>query len=649
MQIHSVDVDRLKVAIIGTSGAGKTCFIAAMRWLGESGESGANARFISVGANGDSKRYLDDLNEEVKLGEVPPGTPAEFKLEFSERYVFNYDKPPAQIDFSMRDFKGGVLHDLDADSPLLQSWIQCDLLIVLLDIEKALQQGVELQDNLRDLSSVLMRDEMDAHKKRLAIVITQADKGGFSAEQHSSEEVERFLDENLQVFFERIKTCGFKETRCFLLASIGLKPEMGADGKSRVPEVDGKREWHPFGYEELFDWICAFQNEEASARFWARFWAKSRPYVAVLVVLALGGMIWCGLVSHQQHNALLKYEGCSTLEEKAEATWKMREEDRIAKVEKRIRAYQTESEKTRDDASLQSLLSESKTFCKKARISEEQEKRFNEIEIRIADRLEENLFQRIKDAMDNDDNDSARTLIEQYRESQEISRKYQEEVRSYDTKLVADKRMKEKREIAYYDVGNAGNTLRMNEKLEKICSFKYPNGNDKENAEKAVEVMQKLMQGKFEITHIIAEGLGEKRETYVLIATGVSVTKDLKQYKDHNEGIPVETMNNFSNCPQWNKMRCADLSWAPGQSIRAEWRRSAWFSDICIAYFTSMGDWLGLLRLLQPQTKMNTNGYGNFTGEGPKITIKCKEFPDPVKDLELIERYVIPGTYWTEQ
>lgn len=653
MQMFQPDKERLKVAIIGTSGSGKTCFIAAMRWLGE---CGSNARFISEGANEDSKNYLDDLHKKVNAGEVPPGTPKEFKLEFSERYMRSEGKPPSLIDFSLRDFKGGDLSALDANSPLLQSWTQCDLLMVLLDIENVQNQGAELRDNLRDLSSVLMRKEMDAHQKRLAIVVTQADKGGFSEERHAPEEAEVFLDENLPVFFERIKECRFKETKCFLLASIGLEPEIDADGKSRVPEVDGAREWHPFGYEELFDWICAFQNEEASARFWDWFWAKSRPYVAVLVVLALGGMIWRGLVFHQQHNALLKYEGCSTLEEKAEATCKMREKDRIDKVEERIRAYQAESEKTSDEASLRSLLLGSKTFHDKARISEEQKTRFKEIDTRIADRLEQSLVGRIKNAMERRDYDSARTLIGKYRENVEILegmailRKHKEEVDRYENELVMKRQAKEKREISCFVVGDAGNTSRMKRKLDMISEFDYPTEADENKAQKAVAAMQKLMQGAFTITQIRSEELVKKRDTYVIIETGVAPNKDLKQYVDDAEGAPVRTKTVDSVLPQWNDERMGDrtnMSWTPGQSIRVEWRRDCLLSDKCIAYINVDG-WIGLLRILQPHAKMTDDGYGNFK-EDPRITIKCKEFPDPAKDLELIERYVIPGTYWTEQ
>ena len=646
MQIFQLDKERLKVAIIGTSGSGKTCFIAAMRWLGE---CGTNARFISEGANGDSKNYLDDLHKKVSAGEVPPGTPKEFQLEFSERYVPSGGNHPSKIDFSLRDFKGGDLSALDADSPLLQSWTQCDLLMVLLDIENVQNQGTELQDNLRDLSSVLMRKEMEAHQKRLAIVVTQADKGGFSEGRHAPEEAEVLLEKNLPVFFERIKKCRFKETKCFLLASIGLEPEIDADGKSRVPEVDGAREWHPFGYEELFDWICAFQNEEASARFWAWFWAKSRPYVAVLLALALGGMIWRGVVFQQQHKALLVYKSsASTLQEKAEATRKMSEKDRIDKIEERIRDYEGDARRTSDDAALRKLLSGSKTFRKNARISEEQEKRFKEIDIRIADRLEEILFEQIKDAIKHEYYDSARTLVGQYREDQVISRNYQAEVRSYDNMLVANKRLKEKLEIAYYDVGAAGNTTRMNDKLIKIREFKYPEGKDKEDALKAVAAMEKLIQRRnFEITQINACGLEKDLVTYVLIATGVGANKDLKEYNGEG-GTPVETKEVKSKDPQWNddRMLRTDLSWTPGQSIRVEWRRNPWYkSNKCIASLTFMDDWLGFLRVLQPQAEMRTKD-DDFE---PRITIKCKEFPDPAKDLELIKRYVIPGTYWTKQ
>ena len=648
MQMFQHDEERLKVAIIGTSGSGKTCFIAAMRWLGE---CGSNARFISEGANGDSKNYLDDLHKKVNAGEVPPGTPKEFKLEFSERYVLSEGKPPSLIDFSLRDFKGGDLSVLDANSPLLQSWTQCDLLMVLLDIENVQNQGAELRDNLHDLSSVLIRKEMDAHQKRLAIVVTQADKGGFSEERHAPEEAEVFLDENLPVFFEKIKECRFKETKCFLLASIGLEPEIDADGKSRVPEVDGKREWHPFGYEELFDWICAFQNEEASARFWARFWAKFRPYAAVLAVLAPGGMIWRGVVFQRQHNALLVYgSSASTLEEKAEATWKMRDKDRIDKVEERIRDYNDESAKAIDDAALRSLLSRSKTFCEKARISEEQETRFKEIDIRIADRLEEKLFEQIKNAIEHEHYGPACELIEQYLKDQVISKKFLAEVKLYDNKIEGNNRFSKKREIAYdYDVRDVRNTSRMYEKLVKIRDFNYADDKHKEEATKAVEGMEKLMRGNFEITQINAEGLEKSRNTYVLIATDVVATKDLKQYRDDGEGTPIETKTVDSNCPQWNDGRISNrkLYWRPGQPIRVEWRRNptCWF-DKCIAFYTaSADDWLGFLRILQPRTEMRTDD-DDFE---PRITIKCKEFLDPEKDLELIKRYVIPGTYWTEQ
>ena len=648
MQIASSNEGRMKVAIIGTSGAGKTCFIAAMRWLGE---CCGDTRFISVGANGDTKKYFDDLHEKVKEGEVPPGTPKESKLEFSERYSFDDGKPPVQIDFSMRDFKGGDLRLIDADNALFQSWAQSDLLVVLIDIENLKRQGIELQDNLRDLLAVLIRNEMDAPQKRLAIVITQADKGGFSAEKHSPEAAERLLDENLHDFFDRIITSGFKETKCFLLASIGLEPETGTDGKARVPEVDGRREWRPFGYEELFDWICAFQQYEEVSRFYEVLWAKAKPFVASLAALALGGVIWRGVVFHQQYSALLKYEGCSTLEEKAEATWKMSDNDRIDKVEKRIRDYNAESENASDDAALRELQSESKTFREKARISEEQERRFKEIDIRIAAKREDILFEQIKCAMaDRSGYESACELIKRYRTDRAISKNHKGEVDKCSDTLASNGRTSAKREIADFYVGGPENTQLMRKKLEKIRNFNFPNDQERAAADNAVNTMNTLMGGRpFEITQISGEGLEKKRNTYVYIATGVSETKDLKQYKKYGEGVPVETKIIDSICPQWNddSLLQATLSWKPGQSIRVEWRRVSKLGDKCIASISSMNDWLGLLEILQPKVSMRHDDYGNFN-EIPSITIKCRELPNPEEDLQLIKRFVIPGTYWQE-
>lgn len=656
MSIEIAKENRQKVAIIGTSGSGKTCFIAAMRWLGE---RDADARFISVGANGDSKRYLDDLHEAIIQGGVPPGTPKEFRLDFSERYVADDGKDPVQIDFSVRDFKGGELHDLDADSPLLQSWAECNLLMVLLDIEKVQKQGVELQNNLRDLSAVLMRDEMDATGKRLAIVITQADKGGYSQKQHSVEDAEKFVKNNMPTFFERIRTCGFNETKCFLLASIGLNPEEGTDGDMRVPEVDGVREWRPFGYEKIFDWVCDFQLHDQRERMWANFRMKTKPFVAVLAVLAVGVVIWQGVVVSRQHGAKGVYDSLnSSLEERAAATQKMSEENRIGAIEERIKDYKVEVESFCDERKLRDLFSDSRKFFGKAKLSEEQRNRVREIDSNVSERIEDFLHARIKDAMERREYNSASKLIAQYRDDQVIARKHQKDVNEYRDEIQDGILAEGKRAIATYSVGDAGNISRMRKKLDMISGFNYPDKEDREAAQRAVLAMGKLMGGVFSIEQINASGLGEKRETYILIETGVAPNKDLKQYAEDGEGLPVKTKIVDSVLPQWNDERMGDrrdLSWTPGQSIKVEWRRVCaqywwgenYLGDSCKASLTYMNDWLGLLRILQPHAPMSHVDYGNFKDD-PAITIKCKEFPDAKKDLELIERYVYPGTYWTE-
>ena len=204
-------------------------------------------------------------------------------------------------------------------------------------------------------------------------------------------------------------------------------------------------------------------------------------------------------------------------------------------------------------------------------------------------------------------------------------------------------------EIAVFHVGDGKNTSRMTEKLKLICEFNYPDQKDKEGARNAVAAVEKLMCGSFKITQISAEGLKKKRNTYVRIATGVSETKDLKQYKKDGEGVPVETTIKDSKCPQWNdddELLSTKLPWKPGQPIRLEWRRVSTWRDECIASISSMTDWLGFLEILQPHVEMRHDSYGNL--DNPTITSTCDEFPNPEEDLRWMKRYVIPGTYWTD-
>lgn len=637
-------MDPLKIAIIGTSGSGKTCFIAAMRWLGE---CGSNTRFVSLGANGDTKKYLDDLHATVSAGGVPAGTPAEFRLDFSEQYRSR------QIDFNMRDFKGGILSELDSDSPLLQSWFQCDVLMVLIDIERIQQAGAALLDNLRDLQAVLARPEMGACEKRLTIVVTQADKGGFSAERHSSEDAEKYLEDNVPDFLQRVQACGFREVKCFLLASIGVEPEEGRAGESMlVPELEGRREWRPFGYEELFDWFCS----EERARLASWLWAKLKPYAAALALLALCGIAWQGRVLMKRSAALTAYRNpAATVEVRARTTWEMADADRMACIEDRIEHYRKDVEEATEVTELQDVKERNGKFFSAAKLSEQQTTRVREIDKGIVRKLEEELFSRIKEAMKDKDLDVARSLIGRY-QTNLCYKTHAKEVAEFNKDLAEDEEQRKRAEIAtaIAALGGPENTERMKDLLDKVRNFKYHADAERREAEKAVGTMRKLMTGPFEITSINA---GERLpvwgrpdgETYVLIGAGVAVNKDLKQYRDEGVGIPVSTTPVKSFCPQWNDKRLHDasLAWKPGQPIRVEWRRDLVVVDSCMASLACpKDDWVGLLRILQPQTTMRRNGSIDKFKNEPTITIRCEEFPDAQKDLERIEKYIYPGSYW---
>lgn len=360
----------------------------------------------------------------------------------------------------MRDFKGGVLHDIDSSSDLLQSWTRCDLLMVLLDVEKIQRQGVGLHDDLRDLSSVLVRDEMRTSEKRLAIVVTQADKAGFTHDRHSPADAERFVAERLPAFSDRVRQCGFREVRCFALASIGSQPEKCEDGGLQVAEKNGRREWRPFGYEEVFDWLCEFRRADRRRVAVSNGWRRAKPCVVAFFVLAIAFVGWQRAVACRRQSAVSVYDDpTSTWEMKADATWRMGERDLSDKMDTRISEYDDQSGKLAggsDDKALRELLVDNRRFFKNARVGEEGRNRIREIDHRVESRLEDICLERIHAAMESNDYALARELVGRYWADREISKLRDKEVREIDETLQTSERRLAKRDIANYDVGEAG-------------------------------------------------------------------------------------------------------------------------------------------------------------------------------------------------
>lgn len=640
--------DSLRVAMLGDTGSGKTCFIAALQWLGETGTT-----FYNIGANGETKRYVDLLVEDFSKGVLPEGSPSTRHLSFTERYG-REGRRSVNFDFEMCDYRGRDLHDVDDASPLLQNWASCDVLLIMIDVSMVANGGPELLENLRDLRNALNRPAMKAREKSLAVVLTQADKVGFSKERHSCEEARRYLDKNLRTFSRAIEEFGFRRWKCFALASLGVEPKKNEDGFKYIPLVDRRPAINPFGYEELFDWLSDIRPQVALKKTWAALLEKWRPFDRpVKIGIVVTGMIVAliSVVLTYGWNAAKETatNEAESSDVRAKATWDMREEERIAEIENRIQEYERKLRSAGADAEVRNVLNDWKKYWGHAKLTENQKSRVDELSHEFMRKLETTLVDGIVQTVEAKNDAYAKALIVRYDADTLILRDHEKRIKELRDILLERERESARHDIAKFSVGSPDNTQRMMEIIRLVRMFVYPNDQERNDALRAAKAMENLIKCKlFHVEQIQVGTLREPRDIHVKIATGVQSGCDLK---DNVEALDTTRKDDVTSA-QWDagEITNAEIAWTPGKTIRIEWRRNRTLGrDKMYAYYEAKsGDWLGLLRVLIPRCPMeHPPGHENIDG-GPWMIIKCQEFDDPKKDLELIERYIQPGTYWGE-
>ena len=618
------------VALIGDTASGKTCFIAALRWLGETG----TFPLTNIGANGETKKYLDLLFEDLNAGRVIAGTQRSTSLDFSE--VFGEGRERTVLNFKLVDFRGQDIKEVDRDSELFKTWASSDVLLVLLDAGLVQRSDAQMRENLHAICEQLSRPEMNVAQKRLAILVTQADK--VTDRENCSPEVARaFMDEYLKDFSDQISRMGYRDWRCFFISSLGVEPERDVNGfKLLCKDEQGRRVPQSFGYEHLLFWVA----EEKRRAIVERTRNAVLKWVGLPVLSGLflwGGIYMC--VAHRQARAKTHYYSPNaTWEEKAAATWQMKESDCVDAMEDAIDKY-NQKLSSEDLANVRETLFVTAQFFGKAKISIPQNIRLSEIRKTAVHRIEDDLVSNIQGAIDDE---QRKRLIDDYDKDALIEKYRKDEVQAERLALKDRLQFKQKGGIWVCDPGRPGEDGKMRAKLEKIRNYDYGNPDDKKEALFAVNDMERLLRGSFTVKDIKVGDLRYVYETQVKIAIGVAAGHDLK------DECCLETSWNKQQSWDVNHIERNMLHLAPGQSVRVEWRRNPrWWPNYFIAWWESKDDWLTALMLMQPHSQLSGNNKVDFWGN-PWITIECEEFPNPKQSLDLIKKYVLPGTYWEE-
>ena len=626
-----------KVALIGTSGVGKTCFLAVLRWLGGVKDSG----FVSGGADGESKTTLDGLVGELRKNKLPDSTDNEIPLRFQEQF----DK--VEFEICTHDFKGESLKDMESTSPLFLTWAESDCLFVMLDIEDdLLNQTVKREEDMDALFNVLMRTEMRFQQKIVAFLLMKSDVcGHVNPKEDDSTSALKYMEEKNPVFLSKIRQRGIKPT-FFFISPLGDKPEAQNDGSYRIP----KGGIQPFGYSQLFDWFVG-EIEKRKRLVLCKTLAK---YIApIMGGLVLVASVWLTCVirqKNQEKEALVAVnQPTATLETKAELTHSMNEVDLTEYMRQQIGSFRQRLEQAQTPEAIRVSIEDVRKFEKGAQMGELYKRQLDTAIAEACDRLEEKLVEKIEECVEQPD--VCQSLIAEYRADRFIAHHSQDRIQVVVNRLRSKERMEARSKIRAISIFPFSPTT-LQEKMTAVQDYPFEDEGVKAEADRAVKAMGLLLnQSTFNLTSFNASQLGGKRRTYLVWAFGEDEVGKLAS-NDWSKGKWMsKTDYQVGVSPQWNETKT--VSWKPGNAIRIEWRWNAkvsFYDCVLGVWEGSPDDPLSFLRFLQTLELVQTEHYSKLRidVQFARVRVTCSEFPEPGKDLDAIEKFLIPGHYWLE-
>ena len=225
------------ITILGTSGAGKTCYLLSMYHKMCSGMKG-----FTITADDDTDvelrhRYQQMTDRSLGNRRFPAGTDARSQYEFTLECGYE-----PVMSFSWDDYPGGYLDekntgDMDAYNQVEQSILNSSCLFICVD--GTLLQGDDIEDkktNLQEDCSIIINPFFSKYKKAhgtlppTAFVITKWD---VCAADNSPEDLKEIIHEAFSPFFEAGETG--KTIAAIIPVSIDIDSDSTEPGKRMRP------------------------------------------------------------------------------------------------------------------------------------------------------------------------------------------------------------------------------------------------------------------------------------------------------------------------------------------------------------------------------------------------------------------------------
>ena len=615
-----------KIALIGSEGSGKTCFLAGLKWISSPDE---DTPFSVTGKNPQSQGYLEMLHVALKGGHRPPPSHKVDKLDLVVGFKnkqFNIEVQDAPGE----DFMKAAL-SVDEGHPIMENLLESRYVLICLDVERDVKNRTTHLDRIEAIFAALTRYQKECQGKKIALLLTKADLSGIPKESWTEKAAWNLLKENRPSLVQKMKRCGF-DMHCFFISSLG-SPMMN----NEVPE--------PCGYENVFSWLVQKRGQFAFEAFWEKH--PVMIFVGILAFACVFTWVPVRMILNNYYRGVAISETV-TEEDRISALKKLPEEERGPILDKIMEELRTALSRENSIDGLQKLHKRISGYCSELKMQEAQARCFETLQTQVSEKLEDFFIKSLEAHCKMKDENSFRKLFGQYTVNKFSSRRKYDEAMEM-LKQLGLSRIESKRiaintldvdfELKYRD-----KLVAKMKHVEEFVSSADIREDERMEMKQAVKDMKRLLTGapykiKFEKGGKLVDGR-RNNESVLRMKVGSREDDDGIRAPEHDYVKGTE--------PVWNSEQ--DVTWKVGDQLEVSWvcRRRCWWDD-SYASAKINGCWHSMLDLLSSSYVFEVeDGHKNDFDGDPYLKIRCDDFPDPAKSKKLIEKYLVPGTYWRQ-
>lgn len=285
----------VRMCLLGSTAAGKTCFLAGLAILAEANRETP----LQILATGDEKRKIQDLSASLRrqAWPIPTNTTEVLQLRvIFDRCIFDF----VVVDYPGGDFLGALtLLEQDQIAELYEHYVNSDVLLLIVDprvdIENYGSDDPEIREQTIKRQDALLTSIQNAYHKLngaqaapgtlrnrdVALVLTKVDE---FPSLNSPNACREFCEKHASPLLAKLREHA-SDLAYFPLSAVGAVESLpNEDGGTRTRPA---KVLAPHGYEEVFRWIADQRQRRRTTRVIKRVLAVVAPVAAALGLFVL--------------------------------------------------------------------------------------------------------------------------------------------------------------------------------------------------------------------------------------------------------------------------------------------------------------------------------------------------------------------------